>query len=179
MSASINIAILSDTHGHMPESVLAAIGGQHVDAIIHAGDSESEYALSQLESIAPVFAVRGNCDWLSSLENLPHVVKRQFGNALLVVAHKPDDLHTALNLLDIPNFVDAPSKSRGQSGVPRFIVGIHGHTHLPVVQQDDRLVILCPGSPVEPRGDSRACIAFLVLAPDSSDVPPLVKFVNP
>jgi len=171
-SASIKLAILSDTHGHMPEATLAEIEAQQVDAIVHAGDSESAYALSQLELIAPVIAVQGNCDWPSELANLPQIAKQQFGNALLVVTHKPDDLETALRLVDVS------SRSEGQSETHNFIVGIHGHTHLPVIQHRGNLVILCPGSPVEPRGGSKACIALLTLAVDGSDTPPFAELIS-
>jgi putative phosphoesterase len=54
------IGVLSDTHGRLDEIVLGHLKG--VDRIIHAGDIGNEDIIWELESIAPVIAVRGNND---------------------------------------------------------------------------------------------------------------------
>lgn len=173
-SASTKIAVLSDTHGHMPRAVLAALHEQQPDAIIHAGDSESEHALSQLELIAPVLAVQGNCDWHPDLETLPLVAKQQWGNSLIVVSHRPQDVQKTLQALPTPA-QDRP-----------YVIGIHGHTHVPKDEwrsknsptQIAQTLLLCPGSPVEPREGSEASIALLTVAAAGSDTPPQLEFIN-
>jgi len=54
------IGVLSDTHGHLYPKVKETLEG--VDHIIHAGDVGSAHVLTELKAIAPVTAVRGNCD---------------------------------------------------------------------------------------------------------------------
>jgi uncharacterized protein len=54
------IGIISDTHGKLDEQVFDLFKG--VSRIIHAGDIGDEELIWQLESIAPVIAVRGNND---------------------------------------------------------------------------------------------------------------------
>jgi len=56
----MRIAVVTDTHDRLPESVCAAIRG--ADEIWHLGDVCSPVILVMLERIAPVRVVRGNCD---------------------------------------------------------------------------------------------------------------------
>ena len=53
------IGLISDTHGLLRPAVFEALKG--VDLILHAGDV-GEGVLPELETIAPVRAVRGNTD---------------------------------------------------------------------------------------------------------------------
>ena len=164
----IRVGVLSDTHGYLPQSVIAALKGRNLDAIVHAGDVCSEQIMWQLELIAPLLVVRGNCDWLPALQNLTSVKKQQMGATLLLVTHKPENLVAELRRL-----------KRSELSAS-YIVGIHGHTHLPRFEQlEDNVWVLCPGSPVEPRGESGPSIAVLTLGPDSSlQVNPQVEFLS-
>lgn len=59
----IRVGLLADTHvpyraPEIPEEVLDAL--RSVDLILHAGDVDEPWALKPLESLAPVYAVRGN-----------------------------------------------------------------------------------------------------------------------
>jgi len=164
---SIKIAVLSDTHGFLPQSVLALFESSSLDAIVHAGDIGPEHIIWQLELTAPVIVVRGNCDYLPSLRSLPVAVKRKLGNTLLVLTHKPRNLSLALNKL-----------GRQDLASP-FILGIHGHTHVPNLEQRNQgLMILCPGSPGEPRGGSKPTIAMVTLAQAESQLPPQIEFIE-
>ena len=170
-AGTIQVGVLSDTHGYLPQSVIATFESRNLDAIVHAGDVCSEQIIGQLKLIAPLVIVRGNCDWLPALQNLTSVKKQQMGNALLVITHKPENLTAELRRL-----------KRDKLSTP-YIVGVHGHTHLPRFEQlDDAVWVLCPGSPVEPRGESGPSIAVLTLSPDSSSqvnpqVEPKVEFL--
>ncbi|MCL2438349.1 MAG: metallophosphoesterase family protein [Coriobacteriia bacterium] len=186
---SVKLGILSDTHGYLPDAVLSAFEPYELCALIHAGDVESEQTLWQLEQIAPVIAVRGNCDFQPELQKLPFVEKRLMGNALLVITHKPSDLRVELRRLS------------PQEHEVEHIAGIHGHTHVPRFEQDfdyrsearsrankdtvnkgtnkkADITILCPGSPVEPRKGSSPSIAVLTLALAGSQLPPQVEFIE-
>lgn len=54
------IGALSDTHGVLDPAISRAFAG--VDRILHAGDVGDQAILRRLASVAPVVAVRGNCD---------------------------------------------------------------------------------------------------------------------
>lgn len=66
---SIVIGILSDTHvpDRTPElrsDFLTALKAAKVDLILHAGDVSVKRVLDELQTIAPVLAVRGNRDFM-------------------------------------------------------------------------------------------------------------------
>jgi uncharacterized protein len=54
------VGLISDTHGLLRPEVMAALQG--TDLIIHAGDVGSLDILAELQTIAPVVAIRGNID---------------------------------------------------------------------------------------------------------------------
>ena len=57
----LKIGVISDTHNTLNETALRELGG--VDMILHAGDVTDRVILDELCQIAPVRAVRGNCDF--------------------------------------------------------------------------------------------------------------------
>jgi putative phosphoesterase len=71
----VKLGVLADTHvpdkardlNHKTFSVFADAG---VEAILHAGDISVPRVLAELQRVAPVYAVRGNRDWLR-LKHLP------------------------------------------------------------------------------------------------------------
>ena len=63
------VGLISDTHGLLRKEAIEALRG--VDLIPHAGDVGDPAILQTLETIATVFAVRGNIDtapWASDLD---------------------------------------------------------------------------------------------------------------
>jgi hypothetical protein len=54
------IGIISDTHGIVRSAALEALAGMGM--IIHAGDVGKPAVIDVLNSIAPVFAIKGNVD---------------------------------------------------------------------------------------------------------------------
>ena len=57
---SVRVGVISDTHKLLrPEARSLLVGS---DLIVHAGDIGAQAVIDELESIAPVHAVRGNID---------------------------------------------------------------------------------------------------------------------
>jgi putative phosphoesterase len=56
----VKIGVISDTHGHLDPRVEKIFAG--VDRILHAGDIGYASIILELEFVAPVTAVLGNCD---------------------------------------------------------------------------------------------------------------------
>ena len=60
--------ILSDTHGR-PDLIREALRRVHPDGILFCGDGLRDFTYGELPALVeecPLWAVRGNCDWLSS-----------------------------------------------------------------------------------------------------------------
>ena len=99
----MKVGLISDTHNLLRPEVLKVLTG--VDAILHAGDISSHTILDQLQTIAPVYAVRGNADkeWA---EELPTFLDFELNGLRVHMTHKKKDLPTDLepyNLVMVGN----------------------------------------------------------------------------
>jgi putative phosphoesterase len=119
------IGVISDTHGLLRKEVKSAL--QDVDVIIHAGDIGDAFILSELEKIAPLIAVRGNCDRGEWAHKLPLTNVYDTGTKLLYIIHD-------LAKLDIV------PETAGISIV------VYGHSHLPKSEKKGDVLYLNPGS---------------------------------
>jgi len=119
------IGVISDTHGLLREEAIEVI--KDSELIIHVGDIGDFDLLKKLFDIAPVVAVRGNCDrghWANGL-NEGEVV--EIGDVIIYVIHNIDDL----------DFDPAASG---------FSVVISGHSHMPHSYIKNNVLFLNPGS---------------------------------
>jgi len=121
------IGVISDTHGLLRPEAVAALAG--VDHILHAGDVVSPYILDELKRLAPVTAVRGNCDSLafSLMHEAPAVNVVELAGLSFYLLHNLDQL-------------DLDPAAAG------FAAVIHGHTHSPGHYQKKGVLYLNPGS---------------------------------
>ena len=117
------LAIVSDSHGLLRDSVTAAL--QDVDLIIHAGDLGSRGVLERLEAFAPVIAVRGNVD--SELIDLPLTEAVSVNDHLIYVLHD-------LGQLDL---------DPATAGIEMIV---HGHSHQPQIDRRGDVLYVNPGS---------------------------------
>ncbi len=122
---SYKIGVISDTHGLLREKGLEILKGS--DLIIHAGDVVDPIILKKLKEIAPVTAVRGNCDkdaWAYELKKTEVV---EVGDILIYVLHD-------INKLDI---------DLETAGID---IVISGHSHSPLKVNINSVLFLNPGS---------------------------------
>lgn len=116
--------MISDTHGLLRESAIAALRG--VRHILHAGDVGSADVLAGLAAIAPVTAVRGNNDHGAWADVLPGTARIELGRVRIVVVHDRNEL--------------------GGAAAEAADVVVSGHSHRPFVQEVDGRIYLNPGS---------------------------------
>lgn len=118
------IGVLSDTHNCLRQPVTELL--QSCDAIIHAGDFCSPDIFYQLQSIAPLYAVRGNVDKDWAI-NLPETLSIELFGLKIFIVH---------NRKTIPKSEALSHKD--------FI--IYGHSHKYEEIKADGLTWLNPGS---------------------------------
>ena len=123
--SSYTIGLISDTHGQLRPEVHEAF--HDVERIIHAGDIGSENILQELETIAPVIAVRGNMDRDDMASKLKRTEIVELQDMQLYVIHDIDRL-------------DIDPKVSGVKAV------VFGHSHKPTVQKHDGILYINPGS---------------------------------
>lgn len=118
----MRVGLISDTHGLLRPEALAFLSG--ADHIIHAGDIGAPEILEELEALAPVTAVRGNNDTERWARRVPLTADLVLGRVGVHVLHELDRLRRTI-------------KAR---------VVIYGHSHKPVIKENDGVLYVNPGS---------------------------------
>jgi putative phosphoesterase len=117
---SIEVGVISDTHGRLRAEAILALEG--CDVIFHAGDVCGALILPQLSEIAPCHGVAGNCD---DDESLPLSSLQVIGGLRILTHHG----HLPLD---------------ERALCPDII--ITGHTHIPKIEQEGAVLRVNPGS---------------------------------
>src|SRR5258708_18369548 len=139
----MRIGIISDTHGLLRPEAERALSG--VQLIIHAGDVGAPEILTQLKTIAPVFAVRGNVDTQPWAQELPLTTVVEISGFNFYVLHNLHDL-------------DVNPQAAGFDAV------ISGHTHQAEQRDDGGVLFLNPGSAGPRRFQLPVTLALLDIA---------------
>ena len=147
---SLRLALIADTHlprgdRRIPDSCLEAL--RAADLIVHAGDFSQQSVLADLRELGPVAAVHGNVDSAELHRELPESISLELENVVLGVIHDA-----------------GPSKGRLERLRARFPDAdavVFGHSHLPLLEEDDGFQIFNPGSPTERRRAPRASLGLL------------------
>jgi hypothetical protein len=153
MEGAAIIRLISDTHGLMRHTALAALKGS--DLIIHAGDVGKPEIIEQLRAVAPVVAVRGNIDKGAWASQLPLTAVAETLSARIYVLHD-------LQQLDLDPFA------------AQFHVVVSGHSHKPGRTERAGVMYLNPGS----AGPRRFQLPITVARLDLRQSPWRVEFID-
>ena len=142
----MKIGLISDTHGHVPNTVHTALAG--VNYILHAGDVGPMDVITELEAIAPVYAVLGNTDHGIAL---PETRLEEFDGRKILIHHIVD--------------VDYPAQTvRELLRTEKPEIVVFGHTHMPFDERRSKIRFINPGSASQPRGGTAPSVAILELS---------------
>lgn len=157
MSSTYKIVVMSDTHGDLwaPDRVIEE--ELPFDYLIHLGDAEASLNVVLGHADAyELIAVRGNCDWFSTL---PDVVTKKIGYYNLMCVHG----HTYAVRSGHRILLDAARREYAD-------VVLYGHTHVPCIERDpgSGILIVNPGSLTQnrPRG-RKGTYAVLTISDDA------------
>lgn len=132
------IGLISDTHGELDERALIAFEG--VDIIVHAGDIESDSTLYELETVAPVTAVLGNCDREIVGFDVERIARTTIAGVRVLAIH---DLG---KLGPVPTGID---------------LVVCGHTHEQMERWHGNVLVVNPGSASQPRTEPSRSVAIV------------------
>ena len=136
----MKVLIVSDTH-KKNDTYLNLLKLHNPDMVIHCGDAEgAEYLLTEAAD-CPVHIVLGNNDFFSSL---PRELELEIGKYKVWVTHGHNYYVSMVN-----ETIKRESVARGMDIV------CYGHTHRPVVDRDDDIIAVNPGSLSYPRQENR------------------------
>jgi hypothetical protein len=143
----MTLGIISDTHGYLNPQVHSIFQG--VEAIVHAGDIEDEDILIELQTIAPVTAVRGNMDRFGRLARQEEFLGSSFGSMRVFVVH---DIGSPLAV-----------KPRLRQAIAHYLphVVVFGHSHQPYSAFIGDILYFNPGSASRGRGGSHNSVGLL------------------
>ena len=157
----MKIGIVSDTHGLLRPEVLPVLKG--VDRILHLGDVGKFSILKELETIAPVTAIRGNVDREGACAKLPEtevaLVETPHGASLyLYMLHDLKTLH-----LD--------------PAAAKFAAVLSGHTHVPNYITKKGVLYFNPGSCGPRRFDLPITLGLLEIT--GQELRPQIIYLEP
>jgi putative phosphoesterase len=121
----VQVGVISDTHSLLRPQVLEVFRG--VDWILHAGDIGSPEILSALRRIGAVRAIRGNNDTAPWAASIPETAIVRLEDVTIYLIHDFKDMK-----------LKPPAK-------PIDVV-ISGHSHRPLIDRRDGLLLINPGS---------------------------------
>lgn len=122
------ILLLSDTHGHMDETILKYTA--QADEVWHAGDIGSLGVTDTLKTLKPVRGVHGNID--------DHVIQMEFPENNRFMCEDVDVWFTHIG--GYPNRYDVRVREEIRSNPPKLF--ICGHSHILKVMYDKKLGLL-------------------------------------
>ncbi|WP_421804286.1 metallophosphoesterase family protein [Flagellimonas sp.] len=122
------ILLLSDTHGHMDETILKYAA--QADEVWHAGDIGNLSVTDRLKALKPVRGVYGNID--------DHVIQKEFPENNRFMCEEVDVWITHIG--GYPNRYNVRVRDEIRSNPPRLF--ICGHSHILKVMHDKKLGLL-------------------------------------
>lgn len=156
------VGVISDTHGWLdPRAVAAFERERPLAALVHAGDIGASAALLyELEAIAPVTAVLGNCDHVIPGWSLSPLARLTVGGTRMLVVHDLKDVRPLARAYGLTG-VEATSLADATDVI------IHGHTHIASVTCETAHTPLCvnPGSASQPVPTAGSSVALLEITP--------------
>ena len=139
----MRIGVISDTHGHLDQRVAKIFQG--VDHILHAGDIGYASIILELELIAPVTAVLGNCDDGIGYP-LFQTVELEQKKFLIHHIVSPRELSDSVKTRIVKDRPDAV---------------IFGHTHKKFAETKNGILFFNPGYAGKPKFGTERSVALL------------------
>lgn len=149
----MKILIVSDTH-KKNDTYLNLLRLHKPEMVIHCGDAEgAEYLLTEAAD-CPVHIVLGNNDFFSSL---PRELELEIGKYKVWVTHGHN------------YYVSMGNETIKREAVARGMdIVCYGHTHRPVVDRNDDIIAVNPGSLSYPRQENRRP-SYVIMEIDKKD----------
>jgi uncharacterized protein len=129
---SVRLAVVSDTHSQPHAATAERLRELAPDAILHGGDIGDLAVLTDLQQIAPVYAVRGNID--THARDVPDVRILDVGELRILLTHIA---------VYGPKLRAEVAK---QAAAEKAQLVVCGHSHVPFIGIDRGITVFNPGS---------------------------------
>lgn len=148
----MRIGVISDTHIPYRAKTIPPVVYEifrDVAMILHAGDLVTLDVITQLEAIAPVYAVYGNVDPLDVVQRLPKKREIQVEGVRIGLVHG-----------------DGPGGSTPERALAAFSgvdCVVFGHSHSPVCRRMGDVLLFNPGSATDRRFQPKHSVGVLTV----------------
>jgi hypothetical protein len=147
------VGVVSDTHlprfgVALPRELVDGLRAAQVARIVHCGDFTEPLAADLLAAIAPLDAVAGNNDG--------EALWNRFGRQKIVMVEG-----VAIGLIHGDGARPAPAQAFGAFAGRAVDVICFGHSHAPLVERHNGVLLVNPGSPTDKRRSPRYSYAVL------------------
>jgi len=151
----MRIAVFSDTHLREGRSLPRFVWENltQIEMILHAGDLTHMGLLEELACVAPVRAVRGNCDgWDVSLPDRDII---ECGTWKIGLVHG-----------NVGKGNTTPERAFNEFKENHVDVIVFGHSHTPYVEWRKGILLFNPGSPTDKRREPQYSFGILDIQQD-------------
>lgn len=159
----MRVLIVSDTHRHNDNYFRVLEREGQLDMVIHCGDAEGSEYLLQEAAGCPLHIVMGNNDFFS---NLPREEELEIAGKKVLITH--GHYYCVSNGYEL---LKDEGMARG------FDIVMYGHTHRPVVDKSDGIVVINPGSLTYPRQEGRRPSYIMMETNKNGDMDFVVKYL--
>jgi len=135
----MKILIVSDTHGNINDVINKIKTMDKPDMLFHLGDYVEDGIKLKERLNIPTIIVRGNGDQNSTDFNDDEIIELEGKKIFLTHGHK---YRVRFGIKKLYN----KAKEIGADYM------LFGHTHIPIIERIDDIIIMNPGSPTLPRG---------------------------
>jgi len=151
----MKILVISDTHGKLNKVREIYRKLTNIDLIIHAGDYMRDGEALGKELGIPVIAVKGNCDGSHSSDDYA-IAETEYGNILVTHGHMQQVDYQLTSLM----YKAMESNCKAV---------VFGHTHCSLIEENNGIHFINPGSLTQPRDGSSGSYAIIRTSESSID----------
>lgn len=144
----MKILVFSDSHGIIEDMLTGIRENEDIDMIIHLGDNTIDAQKLKKSTDKEIINVKGNCDFGDGHTPLEKILDID-GYTLLVTHGHKYNVKWDLNAL---YYKALETKSH---------IAIFGHTHIPMVEKHEGVILLNPGSISSPRNGNKKTYGLL------------------
>ena len=150
----MKILIISDTHRDLKNFFAVLKREEPIDMCLHLGDVEADASIIQQTLECPLHMVKGNNDFFGLL---PEEIELKIGKHKVFMTHG----HRYMVSLGGERLLDEALHIGAD-------IVIHGHTHKPMIKQENGITLLCPGSISYPRQSGRK-FTYIIMEMDENE----------
>ncbi|MDE6698985.1 MAG: metallophosphoesterase [Lachnospiraceae bacterium] len=160
----MKVLIVSDTHRHNEnlEKVLKEV--KPIDLLIHCGDAEGTEGHIQQICDCPLYIVSGNNDFFS---RLPYEAEFSIDKYKVFMCHG----HTYYVSMGLERLLD-------EARVRKADIVLYGHTHRPIIELRDGIMVINPGSISYPRQEGKIPTYVIMEIDKDGDASYTLHYVN-